>query len=125
MRALITAVAGPRSETDNRKSWLARAAHRAGITARQCKALWYNEITDPEHKAARRMHDAAARRAGELANKFETIASALNVRDQDFHRADILALLSISRSLRGLDHAGPPEQNSGESKCGTLKQSSD
>lgn len=70
MRDLIAAVAGPRSWSDTRESWLARAARKAGISYRQTKSLWYGEIKDPFHRSARLMRDAA-----ELAGRFEKIAS--------------------------------------------------
>jgi hypothetical protein len=107
MRELVAAVAGPRSWGENRKSWLSRAARSAGVTFRQAKALFYGEITDPEHKAARRMKEAAARHeAKQLAGQFEGLAVSLNQRDADFHSADIAALLSAARVLRGLDRTG-------------------
>lgn len=110
MRDAIAAVAGPRSDFDNRESWLARAARRSGVTCRMIKALWYGEITDREHKAARRVLEAAERHgrkeANDLAGKFEIVANALSSRDTDFHSSDIAALLSAARALRGLDGAG-------------------
>ena len=110
MRESIAAAAGPEEWFDNRKSWLGRAANRAGISYRQAKSLFYGEITDPEHKSARRMREAAARNgqatAGQLAGQFDTIASSLRATDQDFHRDTIAALLSAARVLRNLDRTG-------------------
>jgi hypothetical protein len=106
MRELVAAVAGPRQWGDTRESWLARAARRAGVSFRQTKSLFYGEITDPEHRAARRMKLAAGRHeADALARQFEGLAMALDVRDADFHRQDIDALLVAARALRGM--AGP------------------
>lgn len=106
MRDVIATVAGPRTWTDTRESWLARAARRAGINYRAAKALWYGEINDPEHRAARRMTEAAQRhgrqQAQELAQRFDGIAGALVAADADFHRDDIAALVSAARALRGL-----------------------
>lgn len=109
MRDVIAAVAGPRGWSDNRKSWLDRAARRAEISFRACKALYYGEITDPEHKAARRML-AAARRAGmqeaqALADRFDSIARSMNDTDSNSYSADVAALLHAARLLRGV--AGP------------------
>lgn len=61
VRELVASVAGPRSWSDTRESWLARAARRAGISYRQAKALWYGEITDPFHRSATLMRIAADR----------------------------------------------------------------
>lgn len=107
MRELVAAVAGPKTEFDNRDSWLSRAARRAGISYRQARAVLYGEISDPDHKAVRKLKEAAGRHeAGQLANKFESLAGALNIRDADFHGADVAALLHAARALRGLDRAG-------------------
>lgn len=104
MREWVAAVAGPIGWGENRKSWLAKAARLAGVTNRQAKALFYGEITDPEHKAARRMKEAAGRHeARNLAAQFESLAHSLNVRDADFHSQDVAALISAARSLRNLD----------------------
>lgn len=101
MREYVRAVAGPREWSDTRESWLARAARKAGISYRQCKALWYGEIVDPYHRSARLMRDAAEAKAKELADQYETIAGGLNVVDAEFHRANVIALLDVARTLRG------------------------
>lgn len=110
MREAIATVAGPRQWSDTRESWLARAARKSGVTFRQAKALFYGEITDPNHLAARRMRDAAIecgrREARSLADRFETIAGGLNATDADFYGADASALIDAARLLRGLDRAG-------------------
>ena len=110
MRELVAVVAGERGWGETRESWLARAARHAGVSYRQTKALFYGEITDPEHRAARRMKAAAEKdgkqEAEALAQRFETIARSINAADQDFHSADVAALLHAARALRGLDRAG-------------------
>lgn len=107
MRELITAVAGPRLDTDNRDSWLRRAARLAGTSYRQARALFYGEITDPHHRTVSKFKEAAGRHeARNLATQFESLAGALNARDSDFHRADIDALISAARALSGLDRTG-------------------
>ena len=106
MREFVVAVAGPRQWADTRQSWLARAARKAGISYRQCKSLFYGEITDPNHRSARLMRDAAEQKAGALASQFETLASRMNATDPDFYRSDVLALVDAARALRGLDRAG-------------------
>lgn len=110
MRDAIATVAGPRQWADTRESWLARAARRAGVSFRQAKALFYGEITDPNHLVARRFRDAALeigrKEARSLADQFESIAGAMNASDQDFYRADIAALIDAARALRHLDRPG-------------------
>jgi hypothetical protein len=107
MRELVAAVAGPRRWNDTRESWLARAARNAGVSYRQAKSLYYGEITDVDHKTVRKMRAAAGRHeAAELAQRFEALASSLNMRDKDFHRSDIASLIDVARALRGLDRAG-------------------
>lgn len=111
VRELVAAVAGPRRWSDTRESWLSRASRRAGVSYRQAKALFYGEITDADHRAARKMREAAGRyEAQELASRFEALAGALNVKDEDFHRTDVAALLHAARALRGLDRSGTGQE---------------
>jgi hypothetical protein len=100
MRELIASVAGERRWSDTRESWLARAARKAGISYRQCKALWYAEIKDEHHRSARLMRDAAEK-------KYTALVSALHQSDPEFHVHDISALLDLARRIRALDQ---PEQ---------------
>ena len=101
MRELVIAVAGPGG--GNRKSLLARAARNARVTYRTAKSIFYGDITDPEHKAVRRMKLAAGQHEAEqLAERFEGLAVALDARDADFHSADIVALIHAARALRGM-----------------------
>jgi len=108
MRELVAAVAGPVEWSDNRKSWLNRAARRAGISARQTKALFYGEIKDPNHRSARLMRDAA-----ELAGRYEAIAGGLRAVDPDFYQPDVLALVDIARALRSLDRTRSDDEKPG------------
>ena len=96
VRNLVALVAGPRDWSDNRKSWLSRAARRAGISFRQTKSLWYGEITDHTHRSARLMRDAAAAH-------YEQLAESLAQRDPGFHQPEIDAYLDLARSLRHFD----------------------
>lgn len=109
LRELIVAVAGPRSWSDTRESWLARAARRAGISFRQAKSAFYGEIKNPNSASAQRLRAAAAAQgrseAKALAEKFETLANALRVQDADFHSEDVSALVDAARALRGLGGA--------------------
>ena len=43
LRSELVALAGPLDWRDNRKSWLAKAARRAGISVRAAKAIFYGE----------------------------------------------------------------------------------
>lgn len=109
MRRSIAALAGARSFTETRERWLERAARRAGISFRTAKALFYQEQRDPRASVVERVRDAAQRlakqEAADLASRFETIAAALDARDQDFHSDDVAALVGAARALRGLDRA--------------------
>lgn len=107
MRELIAAVAGPILPTDNRESWLRRAARNAGASYRSTKALFYGEISDPYHRTVTQFKEAAGRyEARNLAAQFDSLAAALRHRDQDFHQSDIDTLIGAARLLRGLDRAG-------------------
>jgi hypothetical protein len=109
MRELVAAVAGPREFSDTRESWLNRAARRAGISFRAAKAVFYAEITDPRHPSIQLLQHAANKRAGTLANSFETIARGMESADPNLYREDILALIHTARALRGLDSPGNGE----------------
>ena len=104
----IEVIAGPRLAGDTRESWLARAARKAGITFRQCRALYYGETLDPKHSVGSRVQEAAQaarKEAQDLAAQFESIAGSLNAKDADFHSEDVVALVHAARALRGLDSA--------------------
>ena len=109
MRHEIAIVAGPREWGDTRESWLARAARRVGtVPFRTMKALWYGEIQDANHWAARKIKREAERittrnEASDLANKYETIIAALDHADSEFHLPDVAALKQLVRQLRTLD----------------------
>jgi hypothetical protein len=96
--ALFAVVAGNRAWTDNRKSWIARGARRAGISPRQAKAIFYGEITDPRHRSARLVRDAAAAH-------YEQIAESLARRDPEFYSAEIASYRDLAGSLRRLDRS--------------------
>lgn len=107
MRDLVEAVAGPRLVNDTRDSWLRRAARNAGSTYRQARALFYGEINDPYHPTVTRFKEAAGRHeAKRLAERFEGLAQALRIRDEDFHSPEIAGLIDAARRLRGLDRSG-------------------
>ena len=104
----IADIAGPYRPNDTRESWLARAATSAGITFRQCKALFYGEAKRPKQQIAEKIIGASERarhEASDLASRFETLAGAMNASDEDFYRAEVVALVHAARALRGLDRA--------------------
>ena len=111
VRTEIAAVAGSREWGDTRESWLARVPRRVPtVTFRTVKALWYGEIDDPGHWAARDIRRAAEivearKEAAALASQLESIAGSLNAKDADFYSADVSALVSTIGKLRGLDRS--------------------
>ena len=108
VRKEIAIVAGPREWGDTRESWLARVPRKVKtVTFRTVKALWYREIDDASHWAARDIRRAAEiieakREAENLAQQYETIIGGLRVRDENFHSPEIIALLSAVRALRNV-----------------------
>jgi hypothetical protein len=109
MRKAIATVAGPRDWGDTRESWLARVPRKVPtVTFRTVKAIWYGEIDDPEHWAARDIRRAAEliegrKETAALAAQYQTILGGLNARDPDFHSPDIAALVSALRALGYMD----------------------
>ncbi len=112
MRNAIAIVAGPKDWGDTRESWLARVPRKVKtVSFRTVKALWYGEILDVDHWAARDIRAAATliearKESNSLATQYESIAGGLTATDPDFHSADVAALLHAARILRGLDRAG-------------------
>jgi len=114
VREEIALIAGPREWGDTRESWLSRVTRRVPtVSHRTVRALWYGEIQDGDHWAARDIKRAAdelrLRKAREeadsLAARYEQIAGGLRVTDEDFHRDTIAALVGAARALRALDSA--------------------
>jgi hypothetical protein len=111
VRREIAIVAGPRDWCDTRESWLARVPRKVQtVTFRTVKALWYGEITDPEHWAARDIRRAAElieakQEAASLASQFQTIAGGMRATDQDFYSTEIDRLERLARIIGGLDRA--------------------
>jgi hypothetical protein len=113
MREEIAILAGPRQWGDNKASWLARvpAAVKAAlgtakqtVSCRTVKAIWYGEITDPEHHAARDIKKAAElisarNEARALAEKFQGLAGGMNAADSNLYRAEIARLEHTARLL--------------------------
>lgn len=102
MRELVIAVGGPLLPTENRKSWLSRVAETAQISVRAAKAAFYREPTSA--RVEQKLRAAAGKHEAEhLAQRFESLAGALNTTDPDFHSDTVAALVSAARVLRGLD----------------------
>ncbi len=116
VRTEIAIVAGPREWGDTRESWLARvprAVKRAlktekeTVSFRTVKALWYGEIEDAEHKAARDIREAAEhikrQRDRELqASALEILADRARSIDPDFHSETERVYLDAARLLRSM-----------------------
>lgn len=122
MREEISVLAGPRSWGDTRESWLSRvprAVKRAlgtqkeTVTCRTVKSLWYGEITDTDHHAARDVRRAAEivrarKEATALGSTFQSIAEKMRAahhsNSNDFS-ADIARLERVARLLGGGDRS--------------------
>lgn len=111
MRKEIAFLAGPRDWGVTRESWLARVPEKVQtVTYRTVKALWYGEITDPDHWAARDIKRAveviqAQRDAAALAEQLQSLITGLNVTDANFHQPTVAALIGSLRQLRGEDRS--------------------
>lgn len=111
MRKEIAIIAGPRDWGETQGSWLRRVPAKVKtVSYRTVKSLWYGEIDDPDHWAARDIRRAveiiqAQREAAALATQLETIINGLNVTDEAFHQPSVTALVSALRNLRGKDRS--------------------
>jgi hypothetical protein len=111
MRKEIAIIAGPRNWDETQERWLARVPSRVKtVSHRTVKALWYGEISDANHWAARDIRRAveiiqAQREATALAAKLETIIGGLNATDEAFHGPTVAALVGTLRKLRGEDRS--------------------
>ena len=109
VRREIAVVAGPKGWGDTRESWLARVPRKVPtVSFRTVKALFYGEIDDPDHWAARDIRRAAEiiearKEASALADQYQTIIGGLRAADENFYSADIDRLERIARILGALD----------------------
>lgn len=112
VRKEIATVAGPREWGDTRESWLARVPRKVTtVTFRTVKVLWYGEITDPMHWAARDIRRAAEviegrREAAALAAQYGQIVGGMRAIDPDFFCAEIDRLERIARQIGSVDRSG-------------------
>jgi hypothetical protein len=119
MREEIGCVAGPRQWGDTRESWLSRVpravkkalgTEKETVLYRTVKGLWYGEIKDREHYAARDIRRAAeiirARQdALALARKYQTLVGAMRGTDESFFSEEIARLERVARMLCGADRS--------------------
>lgn len=118
MREEISVLAGPRMWGDTRQSWLSRvprAVKRAlgteveTVTDRMVKSLWYGEINNMDHHAARDVRRAAElikarKEAATLGATFQTIAENMRAAHHpDRFSIDIARLERVARLLGGRD----------------------
>jgi len=122
MRDAIIKLAGERAFFETREVWIARAARRAGITARQAKAFFYREASSPRHQDVEAVRLAVAtlnsaeeardseRRDRELeelraiVDRLEAVADRL---DEHHLRADAGAIRDVAHRARArLNHLG-------------------
>lgn len=108
MREAISIVAGPKDWGDTRESWLARVPRKVRtVTFRTVKALWYGEITDTEHWAAREIQRAAdaiieQQQREHAAAQLDSMVAGMLVRDPDFHSEEAGAYLYAAHLLRSM-----------------------
>lgn len=117
MRTEFELLIGPRGWGDTRASWLARVpkavkralgTERETVSHRTAKAIWYGEISDPDHHAVRDIKTAATitaakRETAALAEKYKGLIGALDAANPDLYRAEIDRLERVARLLCGGD----------------------
>jgi hypothetical protein len=107
MREEIAFLAGTRDWGVTRESWLSRVPGKVQtVTYRTVKALWYGEIKDENHWAARDIRRAvqiirAQQEARKRAAEYEALAHGLDVIDAPFHEQSVATFLGVARKLRG------------------------
>lgn len=115
MRKAIELVAGPRSWRDTRESWLGDVpkavrkilgTEKETVTARTVKAIWYGEITDAGHHAARDIRRAAEilnakADALSLVTKYQAAIQGMRATDENLFRDEIARLERVARLLCG------------------------
>ena len=105
-RSEIESFAGPFE--GNRKSWLSRAARRAGTTSRQIKALYYGEMTDPKFSVAVGVLSASQKakaEAQELVAIYQSVVGAGNDQNPHLSGKETAALVHVIRALGTVDRA--------------------
>ena len=111
VRREIAIVAGPKDWGDTRESWLARVPRKVPtVSFRTVKALFYGEIDDPMHWAARDIRRAAEliearKEATALAAQYQSIAGGMRAQDENFYSTEIDRLERVARALGALDRS--------------------
>jgi len=107
MRQSIYELGGTRGWQENRKSWLAKAARKIGITPRQARSLFYMEgglraeIVDRVRAAKKQELIAETRNEyAELTARIARLEALLSISDADFHQPEIDAV----REMAGRTH---------------------
>ncbi len=117
MRKEIAIIAGPKNWGDTRESWLANvprivrkalSTEKETVTFRTVKALFYGEIDDPNHWAARDISRAAQiiearNEAAALAGQYQEMARGMHAVDESVYRKEIDRLERLARIIGGLD----------------------
>ena len=117
VRREIAVVAGPMEWGDTRESWLARVPRKVPtVSFRTVKALFYGEIDDPDHWAARDIRRAAEliearKEAAALAVQYQQTIGGLRAADENFYSAEIDRLERIARLLGAVDRSGTKNGN--------------
>lgn len=107
-RAAMITLAGNPPAHGELPRWLSKIASSAGISFRTARSLWNEEITDPDHLAAKAVRqqaqiEEAKRDAAVVANFFSRHAQALSNIDPDFHREQIDAFVAAARAISNRD----------------------
>lgn len=109
VRREIAIVAGPRDWGDTRESWLAKVPRKVKtVSFRTVKALWYGEISDHNHWAARDIRRAAEiiqarEEACSNADRIQSAISALHHKGEDFCSAEVARLERVISRIRAVD----------------------
>lgn len=117
MREEIAFVAGPKNWGDTRESWLSRVPRAVKklldtetetVSFRAVKALWYGEVRDREHHAARDIRRAAElmkarQEALALALQYRDVIGGLGELDKNLFGEEIARLERVARMLGGVD----------------------
>lgn len=114
MRELVCAVGGVLQPDEGRKTWLARVARRAGISARSARAAFYGEVRGETHRAGieaklrdvvRKQEKAARDELAELRERVATMERRLMAIDPDFHQPSADGYREAVSAVGRQDHA--------------------
>lgn len=105
VRSALITIAGGKPAHGELPRWLGDIAKKVGISYRTARSLWNDEISNPDHLAARAVRDAAEAILAEKereqhAAQYDTLVARLASSDEDFHREDISAILHAAHLLR-------------------------